>query len=134
MNHGVMRCSIGGNPDRSELEMKASLVLGLTTTLLFAAPIATVAAGNAPEQSKEGINSDAILKTMNDEMKDWRQRAETYVAEAKSESGQAGPNLRWAWDRARAASERVALATETGWDEAKTAVEREVAALKADRQ
>jgi hypothetical protein len=134
MNHGAMCYSIDGNPDRSEREMKASLILGLTATLLAAVPITTVAADNAREQSEDSINQSAFLKSMNNEMKDWRQRVETYLAAAKAKSEQASPDLRWVWDQAKAASERVALVTETDWDSAKSAVERELAALKADRQ
>jgi hypothetical protein len=134
MNHGAMRYSIDGNPDRSEFEMKASLALGLTATLLLAAPIMTFAANTAQEQSDDSSNARAFVKSMNDKMSDWRRRGETYWAAANTESQQAGPDLRWVWDQAKATSKTVALATETGWDKAKSAVARELAALKADRQ
>lgn len=114
--------------------MKASLILGLMTTLLFVAPTATFAAGDAQERSQDGINQDAFLKALNAEIKDWRQRVETYLAAAKAESQHASPDLRWIWNQAKAASQRVALVTETGWGRAKSEVERKVAQLKADRQ
>ena len=102
--------------------------------LLFVAPTATFAVGNAQEQSEGGINEDAVLKAMNAAMKDWRHRVETYRAAAKAESRQVSPDLRRVWDRAKAASQRVAIANETVWDRAQSEVERELAALKADRQ
>jgi hypothetical protein len=70
---------------------------------------------------------------MSAEMKDWRQSGETYLAAAKTESRHASPDRRWVWDRPKH-RRRVALATETGWDRAKCEVDRELAALKADRQ
>ncbi len=92
------------------------------------------AADSAQEQSEGGINEDAFLKTMSATMKDWWQKVETHLAAATAESQQAGRALRRVWDQAKAVSQRVALASETGWDRAKSAVERELAALKADRQ
>jgi hypothetical protein len=131
MNHGAMRCSINGNPDRSELQMKASPILGLAATLFFVAPITTLAAGNTREQSEDSINKDAFFKAMNDEMMDWRHRVETYLAAAKAKSEEARPDLRRVWDRAKAAWQSVALASETSWDRAKSAVEGDFAAIKA---
>jgi hypothetical protein len=134
MNHGAMRCSVNGNADQSELEMKASLVLGLAAALGFVASITTFAAGNVQKQSEDTSNKDVVLRTINDEMKDWRQRVETYLAAAKAKSERPGPDLHGIWDQAKATSLNIVLATETGWDRAKSAVGREWAALKADRQ
>ena len=57
---------------------------------------------------------------MNDEMKDWRRRVETYVAAAKTESGQAGPYPNWVWGQGKAASERAALGNRQGQERGRT--------------
>jgi hypothetical protein len=132
MNHDVMRCSVNGNPARSVLQMKASPILGFTVSLLFAAPTPMWAAGNVATASEDSNHKNVFLKTMTDEMKDWRQRVGTYLATAEAKSEEAVPDLRAVWDRATTASHSLGLATEAGWDRAESAVEREFAALKAE--